>query len=317
MVVIGSGATAVTLIPAMAGKAAHVTMPQRSPTYMLTLPGKDPIARGLARVLPTRTAYRLTRRLMAARLRWSVQLCTRYPRQARRVLRWLTACQLPHGYPVDVHFNPSYKPWDERMCLIPSGDLFAAVRKGRASIVTDRIARFTEHGILLDSGTELEADVIVTATGLNLNVFGNLQLMVDGAPVAFDETLVYKAVMLSDVPNFVPVFGYTREASWTVKVDLVGQYLCRLLAYMDRHDYDTVVPVPDDPAIERRPMLDLRSGYIQRSVDRFPKQGSHGPWTLDMRYATDRARLLEAPTEEPALRFGAGARAQSTPKLPA
>jgi monooxygenase len=303
VVVIGSGATAVTLIPAMAEKAAHVTMLQRSPSYLLALPGRDPIARALRRMLPQRIADRLTRRVMLARMRWSFVLCQRYPRQARRVLRWLTARQLPPGFPVDTHFNPSYDPWDERLCLVPSGDLFKAIRRGEASIVTDRIARFTRRGILLESGTELEADVIVTATGLNLSAFGKLALTADGASVAFDETLIYKAVMLSGVPNFVPLFGYTREASWTVKIDLVGRYLCRLLDHMDRHGYDAVVPVADDPTLERSPMLDLRSGYVQRSVHAFPKRGSHGPWTLDMKYATDRARLLEAPVEDPALRF--------------
>ena len=302
VVVIGSGATAATLIPSMAQKAAHVTMLQRSPTYMLALPGKDPIARALRRALPAGAAYRVTRQLMAARMSWSFKLCCRYPRQARRVLRWLTARQLPPGYPVDTHFNPSYNPWDERMCVVPYGDLFKAIRQGRASVATDRIARFSERGLLLESGTELDADVIVTATGLNLKTFGNLKLTVDGTPVAFDDTLLYKAVLLSDVPNFVPVFGYARELSYTVKIDLVGQYLCRLLAYMDRHGYDTVVPVAEDPAIERLPMIDLRSGYVQRSVHRFPKQGSRGPWTVGY-YKDDRRRLLQAPIEDPALRF--------------
>jgi len=313
VVVIGSGATAVTLVPAMAKQAAHVTMLQRSPSYMLALPGRDPIARRVRQVLPAATADRVNRRLMAARMRWSFELSRRYPRQARRVLRWLTARQLPPGYPVDTHFNPSYAPWDERMCLVPSGDLFKAIRRGQASIVTDRIARFTRRGILLESGTELEADVIVTATGLNLNAFGGLKLTVDGTPVEFGNTLLYQAVMLSDVPNFVPVFGYTRELSWTVKIDLAARYLCRLLAHMDLHGYDTVVPVVEDATVERRPMVELRSGYVQRSIHLFPQQGSHGPWTID--YTADRRRLLEAPVEDPALRFGT--RTRSALKLAA
>jgi monooxygenase len=308
VVIIGSGATAVTLVPAMADKAAHVTMLQRSPSYLLALPGRDPIACALRRVLPERVAYGVTRRIMAARMRWSFELCRRYPRRARRVLRWLTARQLPRGYPVDTHFNPSYDPWDERMCLVPSGDLFAAIRAGKASVATDRIARFTERGILLESGTALDADVIVTATGLNLKAFGDLRLTVDGVPVAFGDTLLYKAVMLSEVPNFVPVFGYTRELSWTVRIDMVGRYVCRLLAHMDRHGYDTVVPVVDDLAGERRPMVELRSGYVQRSIHQFPKQGSRGPWTID--YTADRLRLLEAPIDDPALRFARTATAR-------
>ena len=306
VVVIGSGATAVTLVPAMAEKAAHVTMLQRSPNYVLALPGRDPIARALRRVLPDGAAYRLTRRLMAARMRWSFELCRRHPRQARRVLRWLTARQLPPGYPVDTHFNPSYDPWDERMCLVPSGDLFKAIRQRRASVVTDRVARFTRHGILLESGAELKADVIVTATGLNMKTFGGLRLTVDGIPVDLGDTLLHKGAMLSEVPNFMPLFGYSRELSWTVKIDLLARYLCRLLAHMDRHGYDTVVPVVDDPTVARRPMIELRSGYIERAIHQFPKQGSHGPWTLD--YTVDRPRLLEAPIEDPALRFSTGAR---------
>jgi cation diffusion facilitator CzcD-associated flavoprotein CzcO len=227
----------------------------------------------------------------------------------RRLIRALNKAQLPDGYAVDVHFKPSYNPWDERLCAVRDGDLFKAIRGGRASVVTDRIARFTERGILLESGAQLDADVIVTATGLNLLVFGGMQLSRDGVPVDVTDELAYKSMMLSGVPNFAFAFGYT-NSSWTLKVDLVCEHLCRLLAHMDAHGYDSMEPVVDDPAIERRPFLDFRAGYVQRRGDRFPRQGSDGPWTVEMSYAADRARLREGPVEDPALRFGTSAAAR-------
>jgi monooxygenase len=306
VVVIGSGATAVTLIPAMARDTAHITMLQRSPSYVMPLPQKDPIANGLRRVLPDRVAYRLTRRLNVGRQTFVYNLSKRHPNVMRGFIRALTKHMLPDGYPVDLHFKPRYNPWDERLCVVPDGDLFRAIRKGRASVVTDRIARFTERGILLESGTELEADIVVTATGLNLLAFGGLSLSVDGAPVALEETLIYKSLMVSGVPNFAFAFGYT-NASWTLKVDLVCEHLCRVIAHMDAGGYDTVVPVADDPTLERRPMLDFQAGYVQRAVHAFPRQGSHGPWTVAMSYAADRARLHSGPVEDPALRFSRSA----------
>jgi monooxygenase len=302
VVVIGSGATAVTLIPAMAQTTEHVTMLQRSPSYVMPLPQKDPIANGLRRVLPDRVAYRLTRRINVGRMRIIYDLSKRHPDVMRRLIRALTKHQLPDGFPVDVHFKPRYNPWDERLCVVPDGDLFREIRKGRASVVTDRIVRFTERGILLESGTELEADIIVTATGLNLLALGGVTLSVDGAPVAVNDTLIYKSMMLSGVPNFAFAFGYT-NASWTLKVDLVCEHLCRLLAHMDAHGYDTAVAVADDPTLELRPMLEFQAGYVQRSVHLFPRQGSHGPWTVAMSYGADHARLRKGPVEDPALRF--------------
>jgi cation diffusion facilitator CzcD-associated flavoprotein CzcO len=302
VVVIGSGATAVTLIPAMADGAAHVTMLQRSPSYVMSLPAKDPIANGLRRLLPDTLAYRLTRRLNVARQRLVYSVSRRHPRFVRRLIRELTKRQLPKGYDVDTHFRPRYNPWDERLCVVPDGDLFTAISTGDASVVTDRIERFTSGGILLESGAELEADVIVTATGLNLLAFGGMQLTVDGAPVELNETLAYKSMMLSGVPNFAFAVGYT-NSSWTLKIDLVCEHLCRLLAYMDASGRDTVVPVADDPTVERRPMLDFNAGYVQRAVTRFPQQGSHGPWTVEMSFAADRARLRNGPVVDPALHF--------------
>jgi cation diffusion facilitator CzcD-associated flavoprotein CzcO len=304
VVVIGSGATAVTLIPAMADRAAHVTMLQRSPSYVVSLPAKDPIANGLRRVLPAKTAYRLTRRLNIARQRLVFDLSKRYPRLVRRLIRALTKRQLPAGYPVDTHFKPRYNPWDERMCSVPDGDLFKAIRAGKASVLTDRIARFSERGILLESGEELATDIIVTATGLNLLAFGGMQLTVDSDAVELGDTVAYKSMMLSGIPNFAFAVGYT-NSSWTLKIDLVCEHLCRMLAHMDEQGYDYVVPVADAEATERRPLLDFNAGYVQRAVGRFPKRGSSGPWTVEMSYAADRARLLDGPVEDPALRFGA------------
>jgi cation diffusion facilitator CzcD-associated flavoprotein CzcO len=302
VVVIGSGATAVTLIPAMAEQAGHVTMLQRSPSYVLSLPAKDPIANGLRRVLPDETAYRITRRLNIARQRLIFNLSQRHPRLVRRLIRAATKRQLPAGYDVDTHFNPSYNPWDERLCSVPNGDLFKAIRDGKASVVTDRIARFTEGGILLESGAELEADIVVTATGLNLLAFGGLQLSLDGQVVPLNETVTYKSMMLSGIPNFAFAVGYT-NISWTLKVDLVCEHLCRMLAHMDAQGHDTMVPVADDPSLEYRPLLDFKAGYVQRAIDLFPQQGSHGPWTVEMNYAADRARLSAGPIEDPALHF--------------
>jgi cation diffusion facilitator CzcD-associated flavoprotein CzcO len=302
VVVIGSGATAVTLIPAMSRKTAHITMLQRSPSYVMPLPQKDPIANGLRRVLPDALAYKVTRRMNVGRQRLIYDLSKRHPAVMRRLIRALTKYQLPDGYPVDVHFKPRYNPWDERLCVIPDGDLFREIRKGRASVVTDRNERFTERGIRLASGRELEADIIVTATGLNLLALGGLRLSVDGNAVTVNDTLIYKSMMLSGVPNFAFAFGYT-NASWTLKVDLVCEHLCRLLAHMEARGYDTVVPVADDPTLELRPMLEFQAGYVQRSMHMFPRQGSHGPWTVAMSYAADHARLRKGPVEDPALRF--------------
>jgi monooxygenase len=302
VVIIGSGATAVTLLPAIADKAGHVTMLQRSPTYVLPIPRKDPIANTLRRLLPDTLAYGLTRTININRMRLLYGLSQRYPALMRRLIRKLNARALPEGYAVDTHFNPHYGPWDQRLCVVPDADMFKAISSGAASVVTDRIVGFTEQGILLESGDELPADIIVTATGFAVMPFGGITLHVDGRPVDLPERLVYKSMMISGVPNFAFVMGYINY-SWTLKVDLVAEYLCRLLAYMDRHGYATVTPHADDPTLTRRPFLEMKSGWVSRSMHMYPQQGSHGPWKVDQSYATDRVGLGKAPIDDPALRF--------------
>jgi monooxygenase len=294
----------------MSERAAHVTMLQRSPSYMMPLPSKDAVANALRRWLSERVAYRITRTINVARQRFVYQLSMRRPRLVRRMIRALTKLQLPAGYPVDIHFKPSYNPWEQRMCLVADGDLFKAIRKGRASIVTERIARFTESGILLESGAELQADIIVTATGLNLLAFGGMDMTVDGHSVALGDTVAYKSMMLAGVPNFAFAIGYT-NSSWTLKVDLVCEHLCRVLARMDELGCDSVEPVLEDLAIERRPLLDFQAGYVQRAVERLPKQGTRGPWTVEMSYRADRERLRNGPVEDAALHFAASARSRA------
>ncbi|MFD4511347.1 alpha/beta fold hydrolase [Streptomyces sp. NPDC058457] len=305
VVIIGSGATAVTLLPALAEKAGHVTMLQRSPGYIMPIPRKDPIANSLRRLLPSPVAYRITRRININRMKLLYNLSQRFPKQMRRLIRRLNTMVLPKGYEVDTHFNPHYGPWDQRLCVVPDADMFKAISSGDASVVTDRIVRFTEGGILLASGEELAADIIVTATGFSILPFGGIALEVDGEPVDLPSRMVYKTMMVSGVPNFAFAMGYLNY-SWTLKVDLVAEYLCRLLVHMDSHGYATVTPHVDDPTLTRRPFLDMESGWVGRSKDLYPQQGSHGPWTVDQSYAPDRDRLTKAPIEDPALKFTAG-----------
>ena len=311
VVVIGSGATAVTLIPAMADTAGHITMLQRSPSYVMPLPRKDPIANGLRKILPAKAAYAVTRRLNIGRGRFIYNLCQRQPKLARRIIRTLNVKSLPEGYQVDTHFNPKYNPCDQRLCAVPDADLFRTIGKGKAAVVTDKIVRFTKTGILLESGRELKADIIVTATGLKLQLFGGIEVCVDGEVKHAHDSVVYKSFMLSDIPNLAFAFGYT-NSSWTLKVDLVCEHLCKLLAYMDQHGYTTVVPVVDDPSIAKRPMLDFAAGYITRGIDEFPQQGASGPWTIEMDYWADHARLRKGPVDDAALRFSTADRATAT-----
>jgi cation diffusion facilitator CzcD-associated flavoprotein CzcO len=302
VVVVGSGATAITLVPALTDKAAHVTMLQRSPSYVLSIPSEDPIANTLRRVLPERLAYAITRWKNVAVTSAIYQLSRRRPALVKKLIRKAQVAQLPDGYAVDTHFKPRYQPWDERLCIVPDGDLFRVIRDGRASIVTDRIASFTETGLRLQSGAELEADIVITATGLNLVAFGGIALEVDGREVVLSDAMAYKGLMLSDVPNFAFVVGYT-NASWTLKADLVSEYVCRLLAYMDEHGFAQAMPVNDDPAITTRPLLDFAAGYVQRSLDAFPKQGSKAPWRLGMNYAQDVVTLRHGKLDDGTLRF--------------
>jgi monooxygenase len=302
VVVIGSGATAVTLVPALAQRAAHVTMLQRSPTYILAMPEKDPIADRLRRVLGPRRAYPIVRWKNVAIGTLVYQLSRRRPHVVRSMIRKAAARQLPQGYDVDTHFKPRYQPWDQRLCLIPDGDLFAEIRHGRVSVITDRIKEFTEAGLRLESGDELGADIIVTATGLRLLAFGGIQLAVDGRDVKLPETMAYKGMMLSGVPNFAFTVGYT-NASWTLKADLVSEYVVRLLRYMDTHGLDQGVPVNDDPTVTERPLLDFQAGYVLRSIDEFPRSGSRVPWQLGMSYAHDVLKLRYGRINDGAMRF--------------
>jgi cation diffusion facilitator CzcD-associated flavoprotein CzcO len=301
VVVIGSGATAVTLIPAMAGDAAHVTMLQRSPSYIMPVPAKDTIANALKKVLGNDRGYAITRQKNMLKQRAVYRFSQRYPRAARRLIRHINAKQLPEGYPVDEHFNPAYNPWDQRLCAVPDGDLFKAISDGKASVVTDRIATFTERGITLESGRELEADIIVTATGLNLQAFGGISLSVDGEPVHLPDTVAYKSMLLSGVPNFAFVFGYT-NSSWTLKVAPLCEHFCRLLAHMDANGYDTCYPDAQS-GMATRPLLDFSAGYVQRAVDRFPRQGDGGPWQMVMDFRQDVEVLRNGPVVDESLRF--------------
>jgi monooxygenase len=302
VVVIGSGATAVTLVPALAETAGHVTMLQRSPTYILAMPAEDAIATRLRALLGTRRGYAVTRWKNVLTMTLFYKLSRRRPVMIRDWIRKQTSKQLPAGYDVGTHFNPAYNPWDQRLCLVPDGDLFKATRDGRASVITDRIAKFTERGLLLESGDVLEADLVVTATGLQLLALGGVQLVADDRPVRLPETMAYKGMMLSGVPNFAFTIGYT-NASWTLKADLVSEFTCRLLAYLDAHGYDTCVPVNDDPDVTERPLIDFSAGYVLRSIDQFPRAGSRAPWRLGMSYAHDVITLRYGKINDGAMRF--------------
>jgi cation diffusion facilitator CzcD-associated flavoprotein CzcO len=309
VVIIGSGATAVTLVPAMAEAAGHVTMLQRSPTYIVPVPSEDRIANALPKLIGRERAYAVTRQKNVTRQRLIFRFCQQYPRAARRLIRHLNAKQLPAGYPVDEHFRPAYNPWDQRLCAVPDADMFKAIRDGRASVVTDQIDTFTERGIRLQSGRELEADIIVTATGLNLLAFGGVSLSVDGAPVNMSEKAAFKGFLISDVPNFAYVFGYT-NSSWTLKVGLICEHFCRLLAHMDAHGYDICRPQAPE-SMATRPLLDITAGYVKRAVDQFPHQGTEGPWRTCMDYRTDRKTLREGPVDDDHLRFARSASADT------
>ncbi len=302
VVVIGSGATAVTLVPAMTDRAAHVTMLQRSPTYILALPTEDAIANGLRRVLGARRAYGIARWKNVALGTLIYRLSRRRPDILKSLIRKAAARQLPSGYDVDTHFNPRYQPWDQRLCLVPDGDLFTAIRRGRASVVTDTIEEFTETGLRLTSGAELEADIVVTATGLRLLPLGGIRLAVDGRDITLPETMAYKGMMLGGVPNFAFTVGYT-NASWTLKADLVSEYVVRLLRYQYDHGYDLCVPTNDDPTITERPLLDFQAGYVLRSINEFPKAGSRYPWQLGMSYAHDVLKLRYGRVDDGTMRF--------------
>jgi monooxygenase len=304
VVVIGSGATAVTLVPAMAESAEHVTMLQRSPSYVVSLPARDPLADLVRRVLPPKLAYSIVRWKNVIVTTLFFQLSRRRPRLIKAWIRKGVEKELPPGYDVDTHFKPRYNPWDQRMCLVPDGDLFDAIRSGKASVVTDRIATFTETGLALESGAELDADVIVTATGLNMAALGGIELAVDGRDVELAQTVGYKGMMLSGVPNLALALGYT-NASWTLKCDLVSQYVCRLLNHMDAHGYRSCRPRAPDPSVALEPLIDFNSGYVLRAIDTLPKQGDRAPWRLHQNYARDVLMLKRGSLEDEGIEFRA------------
>lgn len=302
IVVIGSGATAVTLVPAMAERATHVTMLQRSPSYIVSRPAKDKIANLLRRCLPDRAAYMLAR--------WKNVLSGTFfynlARNRPNVFKWMVARGVRHELkdkydPKD--FTPPYNPWDQRLCLVPDADLFRSMRAGRVSVVTDQIETFTEDGLSLKSGNHLDADIVVTATGLVLKLFSGMQLVVDGAPVQMPKTLVYKGMMFSDVPNLAFAVGYT-NASWTLKCDLIAEYVCRLLNHMDQHGYDFCMPRVNDPDIEEIPVIDFNSGYVLRALDSLPRQGSKTPWRLHQNYVKDLSMMRYGRVDDGTMEFG-------------
>lgn len=302
VIIIGSGATAVTLLPELAKKTEHVTMLQRSPTYMMTPPAEDPIANALRRSLPPMVAYQLTRWRNVLMGMYFFQMSRRRPEKVKRFLLSELRKQLPDGYDIEKHFTPNYNPWDQRICAVPDGDLFAAIREGRATVVTDHIETFTDKGILLKSGEELEADMVITATGLKLLFLAGLKVSVDGRPVDPSDSMTYKAMMFSDLPNLAASFGYT-NASWTLKSDLTGEYVCRLLNHMERHGHRVAVPRQTDPSVTERPFLDFTSGYIQRNLKLFPKQGSKAPWKLDQNYALDILNIRHSKIDDGVMQF--------------
>jgi cation diffusion facilitator CzcD-associated flavoprotein CzcO len=311
VLVVGSGATAVTLVPAMADRAAHVTMLQRSPSYVLSLPSRDPLADLLRRRLPQRVAYPIVRWKNVLLATATYQLARRRPKLMSRLLRKGALSQLPAGYDVDTHFGPRYQPWDQRLCFVPDGDLFAAVSSGKAEVVTDTVDRFTAGGVRLASGRELDADVVVTATGLNLLPIGGVALSVDGRDVELRDTVAYKGMMLSGVPNFAFTIGYT-NGSWTLKGDLVARYVCRLLNHLTTRGYDTCTPVAPDTG-ELAPIIDLKSGYVLRSLDKLPRQGPSAPWRLYQNYARDVLLMRYRSLADRGMRFDRAPRAARTP----
>lgn len=302
VIVIGSGATAMTLVPSMAPDASHITMLQRSPTYVMSLPAKNPAANLMRKVLPQRLAGRVNKWMLALGSLGLYKLSRSRPQTVKRLIRKQLVEQLPEGYDIDTHFTPSYDPWDQRLCIVPDGDLFKAIRKGSVDVVTDRIAEFTEDGLLLESGAELRADIIVTATGLEMLFIGGVQLSIDGEPVDPAEHLTYKGMMLEGVPNFAVAFGYT-NASWTLKADLTSDYVCRMLNHMRHEGYDRCVAVNTQTKEEGRPLLGLTSGYVQRAEGRFPKQGSKFPWQVHQNYLRDYRAMKLRPVVDESMRY--------------
>jgi len=311
VVVIGSGATAVTLVPEMARRAGHVTMLQRSPTYVVSRPAEDAIANWLRRRLPAKLAYGLTRWKNVLLGMYFFNMSRKRPARVKQGIIDLVRGHLGAEYDVATHFTPTYNPWDQRLCLVPDADLFEAIKAGTASVVTDHVASFTEHGLKLRSGAELDADIIVTATGLKLQLMSGIPISVDGERVDLTKTMSYKGMMYSGVPNLASAFGYT-NASWTLKSDLTCEYVCRLLKHMDRRGYAQCTPRRAADVTEI-PFLDFTSGYVQRALDQFPRQGSKTPWKLHQNYAKDLVTLRFGKIEDGAMEFSRRERVVQAP----
>ena len=301
VIVIGSGATAVTLVPALAKTAAHVTMLQRSPSYVASIPLKDSFGNFIRRIFPAKTAFKINRSKNIWLSKIMYERARKNPEKTKEWFRKKIHKSLGKDYPVDTHFNPSYNPWDQRVCLIPDEDMFIAIREGRASVETDHIERFTADGILLKSGQELKADIIVTATGLNVVFNGQSEVSIDGRVVDISDSFGYKGIMYSDVPNLVSVFGYT-NASWTLRADLISQFTVRVVSHMKANGFSRAMPVaPDD--MPRRPYLDFQAGYLQRVFHELPSQGDRHPWQNLQNYKVDQKLMLEDPIDDGALVF--------------
>ena len=316
VVVIGSGATAVTLVPEMAKTAGHVTMLQRSPTYVVSRPAEDPLANWLRRKLPAKAAYGLTRWKNVLFSMYFYRVAREKPEAVKQRIVGMVREQLGPDYDIETHFTPRYNPWDQRLCLVPDADLFRAIKAGTASVATDHIESFTETGVALKSGAHLDADIIVTATGLNLKPLNGVALTVDGRPVEPARTLSYKGMMYSDVPNLASAFGYT-NASWTLKCDLTCEYVCRLLKHMKATGLRQCTPRNRDPDIGEEPWLDFTSGYVQRAIAQFPKQGSKAPWKLHQNYARDLMNLRFSRVDDGVMEFSNPAGAQARAEKPA
>ncbi len=302
VIVIGSGATAVTLVPELAKETSHTIMLQRSPTYIASIPEEDSWSARLQGVLPASWIYRIVRWKHVLLQIWVFNLSRKRPQVVKKFLLDQVRKELGDEYDVKTHFTPTYNPWDQRLCAVPEGDMFAAIRSKRAEVVTDHIDHFSRTGIHLKSGRDLEADIIVLATGLNLKFIGGMKLTVDGEDMDPSKSYVYRGMMLADVPNLVQVFGYT-NASWTLKSDLTGRFVCRLLNYMRKSGKAIAVPRAPAGGIEAEPMLDFSSGYILRAIDRFPKQGKRLPWRVYQNYIVDFLNLRLRPLRDKVLQF--------------
>ncbi len=313
VIVIGSGATAITLTPALAEKAGHVTMLQRSPSYVMAVPTQEPLIGFLRRFLPAKTYHSIARWMYIGVQTLLYQVAQRWPGAVKKMIRDGVEKSLPPGYDVDKHFKPKYDPWDQRLCFAREGDLFESIASGRAEVVTDHIETFTEGGIKLESGEELEADIVITATGLNLLFLGGIQFEVDGAPCDPTRSMTYKGVMLSDIPNFTFTLGFT-NASWTLKADLTSEYAARLVEYMDGHGYEQAVPVVDRTKVDEQLLFPLMAGYVLRSIDQIPKQGSSEPWMLRQNYPLALRSLRHGAIADGALRFSRAQSASAPPE---